>query len=164
VGWDKGGRYYTRSKKVRGRVVREYVGTGRVAELAARMDELDRQQRRDDAREWREQKAELESLDDTLQELAELTDLLARAVLVAAGYRQHKRGEWRKRRAQDATGTPTRAPDSRGDRGTAEARGEGARGVSRSHKARVQSRHLASVDARRFSGAPDRYPVHHALH
>jgi len=31
MGWDQG-RYYTRSRKVNGRVVREYIGTGRVAE------------------------------------------------------------------------------------------------------------------------------------
>jgi hypothetical protein len=30
MGWDRG-RYYTRSRKVNGRVVREYVGTGPVA-------------------------------------------------------------------------------------------------------------------------------------
>jgi hypothetical protein len=34
MGWDKG-RYFTRSRKVNGRVVREYVGTGEVAELIA---------------------------------------------------------------------------------------------------------------------------------
>ena len=34
MGWDKG-RYYTRSKKVKGRVVREYVVSGRAAAGAA---------------------------------------------------------------------------------------------------------------------------------
>ena len=44
--------------------------------------------------------AELKALDAPLDDLDELADLLARAALVAAGYRQHHRGEWRKRRAQ----------------------------------------------------------------
>ena len=44
MGWDKG-RYYTRSKKANGRVVREYVGAGRVAELVAQMDALERERR-----------------------------------------------------------------------------------------------------------------------
>ena len=35
MGWDRG-RYYTRSKKVNGRVVREYVGSGLVAGCTAR--------------------------------------------------------------------------------------------------------------------------------
>jgi hypothetical protein len=38
----------------------------------------------------------MEALDAGARELDELADRLARAALVAAGYRQHKRGEWRK--------------------------------------------------------------------
>ena len=93
MAWDKG-RYYTRSRKVNGRVVREYVGTGEAAERAARQDAVARQER--EAR--RSVREELAALDAPLDELAELTDLLARAALAAAGYRRHHRGEWRKRR------------------------------------------------------------------
>jgi hypothetical protein len=96
VGWDRG-RYYTRSKKVNGVVVREYVGTGEAAERAARLDALARQER--EAR--RAARAELAALDAPLDDLAELTDLLARAALAAAGYRQHHRGDWRKRRGHE---------------------------------------------------------------
>jgi hypothetical protein len=42
--------------------------------------------------------AGLEALAAPLSDLNEWCDRLARAALVAAGYRQHNRGEWRKRR------------------------------------------------------------------
>jgi hypothetical protein len=93
MAWDKG-RYYTRSRKVNGRVVREYLGTGEAAEQAARQDAGTRQER--EAR--RAAMSELAALDAPLDDLTELTDLLARAALAAAGYRQHHRGEWRKTR------------------------------------------------------------------
>lgn len=97
MGWDKG-RYYTRSKKVNGRVVREYVGKGRIGELAAQLDAFDRE-RRQTARESRRAKLnELKSLDSPLEELDALVTVLARAALLAAGYHQHRRGEWRRRR------------------------------------------------------------------
>jgi hypothetical protein len=97
MGWDRG-RYYTRSTKVNGRVVREYIGTGRAAERTAQLDALERERRRRHAGERRRHKEELSALDADLRALAELTDLAARAALLAAGYHQHKRGEWRRRR------------------------------------------------------------------
>jgi hypothetical protein len=99
MGWDKG-RYYTRSKKVNGRVVREYVGAGRVAELAAELDALERKRREAERAAFRSVRAEVDALDGPLNELHNLADLVARAALVAAGYRQHNRGEWRKQRVQ----------------------------------------------------------------
>src|SRR5262245_36938658 len=100
MGWDRG-RYYTRSKKVNGRVVREYIGTGGVAELVARRDALKRERRQREALKLRQEKAELDALATDLKALTDLTDLAARAALQAAGFHQHKRGEWRKRREQD---------------------------------------------------------------
>jgi hypothetical protein len=97
MGWDKG-RYYTRSKKVNGRVVREYVGTGRVAELVAEMDAIERQEREAERAARRAKRAELDSLYGPVNALNDLADLVTRAALMAAGYYQHKRGEWRKRR------------------------------------------------------------------
>jgi hypothetical protein len=97
MGWDRG-RYYTRSKKVNGRVVREYVGTGRIAQLASQLDAIEREQRQSQAQELRQRKKELASLDAEMKALNEETDRLARAALLAAGFHQHKRGEWRKRR------------------------------------------------------------------
>jgi hypothetical protein len=46
----------------------------------------------------REEREELEDLDGASGELCELAELLTRAALLADGYRQHHRGEWRKPR------------------------------------------------------------------
>jgi hypothetical protein len=100
MGWDRD-RYYTRSRKVDGRVVREYVGCGRLAELAAELDACERQKRENERAARRAQQAQLEALEADIQTLCELTDLAARATLLAAGFHQHKRGEWRKRREKD---------------------------------------------------------------
>src|SRR5262249_28117638 len=98
MGWDRG--FYYRVRKVNGRVVREYVGRGPVAELVAQMDILERQKRQAERAEQQAERAELEALDRPLNALNDLADLLACAALLAAGYHQHKRGEWRKRRVQ----------------------------------------------------------------
>jgi hypothetical protein len=115
MGWERDS-YYTRSRKVNGRVVREYVGAGRLAELAAQLDALDRDQRESDADARRAARAELDALAASLSELNRRCDLLTRAALVAAGFRQHKRGEWRKRRDHEGTAGPALdSPDGSGE-------------------------------------------------
>jgi predicted phage gp36 major capsid-like protein len=99
MGWERG-RYYTRSKKVNGRVVREYIGAGGAAELAAELDAIESEHRRLEAQRLRQEKEAMDSLDAEIQSMTDLTELLARAALRAAGLHQHKRGEWRKRRVQ----------------------------------------------------------------
>src|SRR5262249_19297011 len=93
------GRYYTRSRKVNGRVVREYVGAGIVAELASQLDALEREERKAKRDAQRAADAKLAEIDDPLIELNALAEGLARAALLAAGYRRHHRGHWRKTRA-----------------------------------------------------------------
>lgn len=99
MGWDKG-KYYTRSRKVDGRVVREYVGSGRLAAVSAERDARGREQRRNETQAVRQEMNCLDELDGELRALAETAEVIARAALVVAGFRQHKRGEWRKRREQ----------------------------------------------------------------
>lgn len=93
---ERGGLYYTRSRKVAGRAVREYVGNGPLAELEAKTDALKRLRREEEAKTWREEQESLESLDQAAEELNEAAEILTRAALLAAGYRQHNRGEWRR--------------------------------------------------------------------
>jgi hypothetical protein len=111
MGWERG-RYYTRSRKVNGRVIREYVGSGDLAELAAEMDAIERQRKQIEGAAIHAEREELQALDGTLDEVNDAADLLARAALAAAGFHQHKRGEWRKRREQDVSGGSSRAEET----------------------------------------------------
>jgi hypothetical protein len=95
---ERGGLYYTRSRKVNGRVVREYVGGGVLGELAAQMDAEDRQRRQEEAAAWREERERLEELAGLVDEFCEDVETIARAALLSAGFRRHKHGEWRRRR------------------------------------------------------------------
>lgn len=94
--------YYTRTRRIAGRQVREYVGTGRVAELVAADDARQRAERLAVRAAWRAERARLEALDAPVDELDALADTLLRAYLTLAGYRQHDRGEWRRKRRDDA--------------------------------------------------------------
>jgi hypothetical protein len=101
MGWESRhgrGRYYTRSRKVNGHVVREYVGTGLVAELASLHDAEARAQRLAERERLQQDAARWASATTPLKELSQLLDGLAAAALIAAGYHQHHRGAWRKRR------------------------------------------------------------------
>ena len=95
---ERGGRYYTRSRKVDGRVVREYVGGGPVGELAATEDAARRERAAVERATLAEERARTAGPAALLAELDAVAEGLARAALVAAGYRRHHRGEWRKRR------------------------------------------------------------------
>jgi hypothetical protein len=100
MGWElRGGRrYYTRSRKVGGRVLREYIGRGPEAELAAALDAARRAEQTRRRQAARAEQARLAGADSLLLSFVELAELLARASLVTAGYRQHARGHWRRRR------------------------------------------------------------------
>lgn len=101
MSWERrarGGLYYTRSRRENGRVVREYVGTGLAAERAAAEDLARREKAETHHRHaatWLEQEA-------SLAELLAAASELARQTLNDAGYHQHHRSEWRKRRGQKA--------------------------------------------------------------
>ena len=100
MAWEQRGRrlYYYRSVREGGRVRKEYVGTGPTAAAIARLETLDRDRREWQRSEERREREDLDAADRPLQEFCEVTDALARAALLLAGYRQHARGHWRKRR------------------------------------------------------------------
>ena len=99
MGWEARGRrlYYFRYRKVNGRVTRQYLGAGAVAELAAAADALRRGDRRAAAEARRAEEASWQAALAPLLELSRVADLLARAALLAGGYHRHAR-TWRKKR------------------------------------------------------------------
>jgi hypothetical protein len=90
--------YYYRKRKVNGKVISDYVGKGPIADLFVLADAQIAENRREAKRAWQAEKDEMEAIDQSLEELNRRIDLLARATLVAAGYHQHHRSEWRKKR------------------------------------------------------------------
>ncbi len=98
MGWEKrerGTRYYTRSKWVDGRVVREYIGGGLLGEVAAQLDEYERRRRDEEDLYWKEERERLERDAAFLPQLEEAADILVRASLLGSGCHYY-RGEWRR--------------------------------------------------------------------
>jgi hypothetical protein len=93
MGWETDGRYYTRSRRVNGQVVREYVGGGDLGLLAAQLDADHCAKRVAESARFHAEQGILTALGAQLAELNELADLLVRTALVAAGFQQHHRGE-----------------------------------------------------------------------
>ena len=100
MGWEErgGASYYYTAERVGRRVVKQYVGSGPVAEYAALLAAETRAKRRHAAEAAKRERDELAALDAALAPLDELADALTAAVLFAAGYHRHHRGSWRKRR------------------------------------------------------------------
>ncbi len=95
----RGGAYYYRARRVGGRVVKEYLGTGPLGELAALLTEEDRAERLAKAQADRRRRAELDDVAQQVGEVCQAVDDVAAAWLTLAGYHRHDRGAWRKRRA-----------------------------------------------------------------
>jgi len=126
LGWETRcghGHYYTRSRKVKGRVVREYVGAGPIAEQASAADGRSRAERDADVELRRAARDSWIAADALLQQLSASLDVLTRAALLGAGFRQHNRGQWRRKRngsgpgisAESAGSGPVRSANERGD-------------------------------------------------
>jgi hypothetical protein len=120
MAWEvRGGRrYYTRSRKAGGRVVRTYVGAGAAGELAAAADALRRANRRAAAQAVRAERERLEEAARPLRELGRLCGLLVHAALAREGFHRHG-GEWRRSMTTETTAATTpkgpAAPDPLSD-------------------------------------------------
>ena len=95
------GRYYTRSIRRDGDVVRLYFGNGDVAEAMAQLDALRRDEREATRRAWQAERDDIDAIQADIKSAVGDLDLLMKAELYAAGYHQHKRGEWRRRRVRN---------------------------------------------------------------
>ena len=96
---ERGGRYYTRSRRSPedGRVLREYVGSGPLAEAAAEADRTERELVEAERRREKTELERLEALAAPVLEISQAAEILFRAHLIACGYHRHK-GEWRRAR------------------------------------------------------------------
>ena len=100
MAWEKrerGGSYYYWAVREAGKVRKEYVGAGEIAEAIAHADETMRRQREERRAKARAELGRLEALAAPVLEMDAATAVLARAALVAGGYHRRK-GEWRMRR------------------------------------------------------------------
>jgi len=100
MAWEtrESGRYYYRSQRVNGHVVKRYVGAGVVAEAMADLDAMERKQREQERAKMNAQRNRISALDHRIGTLSRAVDAAVAQVLTAAGYHRHDRGAWRKRR------------------------------------------------------------------
>jgi hypothetical protein len=104
VAWERrerGGRYYTLSRRSPedGRVLREYVGTGPLAEIVAEEDRTKQELAEAERKREKRELERLEALIAPVLELSEAAEILTHAHLIAAGYHRHK-GEYRRARGK----------------------------------------------------------------
>jgi hypothetical protein len=94
--------YYYKKRRVNGRVVSSYCGSGRLAGAFYRLDQSEAARLEDEKRAGQEElrriAAPLEEFDRALDEPESLLKLLVDANLIAGGYHRHK-GEWRRRKS-----------------------------------------------------------------
>ncbi len=110
MSWETRGRsdYYYRAYREGGRVRKEYYGRGCDAELAALLDETERQENHDRRERWRAEHDSWKAGDDRLEALDAAVNIAVRGALLAASFRQHHRGEWRRRRGERISGQTRR--------------------------------------------------------
>jgi hypothetical protein len=100
MAWEqrKSAKYFYASRRLGRRVRKLYFGRGPHAEVAAAALDAARQQRRQAAAAAREEQAKFQEIDHLLADFhGQSGDWLAPA-LIAQGFHQHDRGQWRRRK------------------------------------------------------------------
>jgi hypothetical protein len=102
MGWERRGDrlYLYRKRRIGGTVRSEYCGSGETAGLISLLWQEERDERDAERADRRAERERLEELDRTLKSFGEAADLAARGALIAAGFRQHNRGQWRRKRVR----------------------------------------------------------------
>ncbi|MGI4791309.1 MAG: hypothetical protein ACRYFS_20980 [Janthinobacterium lividum] len=99
-----GNLYYTQSTRVHGKVKREYLGSGIWGLLAHLIDKQKRYEQQVQQRlrqeRWREERHDTNALNEAVRTVCEEADAMFHAAMDAAGYHQHGRSEWRKKRQE----------------------------------------------------------------
>ena len=101
MAWETRGnrRFYYRSKRINGKVVKEYVGgDDPETRLIAELDRQNRAKRQEAIEAVRRTQNRLDEATKPLTVFISNLDVLVQAELLAAGFHDH-RGEWRRRRA-----------------------------------------------------------------
>jgi hypothetical protein len=93
----RGTRYYTRSIRINGQIIRQYIGRGELAERMAAADRRERECRTTVRYQQQLARTTIERVAAPIIALHEEVNVLTRAALLAAGYHRHH-GEWRRKR------------------------------------------------------------------
>ena len=96
----RNGEYLYTKERIGDRVISRYMGSGDLALMFALLDDERKEERREKAAVEQRSIDELRAMNDEVSKFCREVDQVLAAVLEAAGYHNHKRGEWRKRRAQ----------------------------------------------------------------
>lgn len=99
MAWEmrRGRRYYYHKRRVGGRVVSEYRGSGDWVDAVTRLEQADRIERAVERDDWRSEQNHIKADESALDEVTALIETLTTSYLLAAGCHTHK-GTWRRRR------------------------------------------------------------------
>ena len=89
---------YYRSVSVGGRPRKQYLGAGPAAQLAASGDQQQRALRATERQGLQATQLAEEHAGNLIHEAGQWTEMMVQAALLLAGFHQHDRGNWRRRR------------------------------------------------------------------